>query len=197
MSEEPADDTANLEALARRTLDLMQDQVSAMAADRQTVEQMQRWLQAVMQLSGPMAAAQAMAGTMSANALAGWAGMWQQAWAAAGPAPGRASGPGSAGEPEDRRGDGYEHAGSAERAGGAESDPADAPGNVPGGVRGNGPGIAPAGAAAPAAAPGDGGAGVERLEARIAELEARLAELGSGTDGAGGRARPRQRKRKA
>jgi hypothetical protein len=147
---------ADLEALARRTLDLMQDQVSAMASDRQTTEQMQRWLQAVLQVSGPTAAAQMMAGSMSANALAGWAGLWQQ---------GLAGMAGAAGRPpadDGRRGD----AGSSGTAGSGEGEAAG---------RSASPGAAPA-----AAAPGDGGPGLERLEARVAELEARLAELGGG-----------------
>ncbi len=150
---------ADLEALARRTLDLMQDQISAMAADRQTSEQMQRWLQAVLQLSGPMAAAQMMAGSMSANAMAGWAGLWQQGFA------GAAAGPWG----EERKGDaGSGGTGGADARSGGRAEASGAPG--------------PASAAA---APGDGGAGMERLEARIAELEARLAQLGDGTLGDG------------
>ena len=78
-----SEETAELDALARRTLDLMQDQIAAQAADRQSAEQMQRWLQTVLQISEPLAAAQAMAGAMSANAMAGWAGLWQQGYAGA------------------------------------------------------------------------------------------------------------------
>ncbi|WP_421708050.1 hypothetical protein [Algihabitans sp.] len=157
-----SEDKADLEALARRTLDLMQDQISALAADRQSAEQMQRWLQTVLQISGPMAATQLMVGTMSANALAGWAGLWQQGLAGAAAAEGT------------------------ERSDAGKPRPSDSP---------------PSGAAPLTAASGDGGARLEQLEARLAELEAALARAGHdqppGSGGASRGSAAGRRKRKA
>ena len=178
-------DEPDLEELARRFFDLWQEQVTALATDREVAEAAERWLQA-------MGAAAAPAQGMPGGAPAPWLA-WPAAMMAAMSSAGLAGVPGAA----------QAWGGDGRTAGGFPAAPFGAPAAGPGAGDGAGGGTAAsgesgaaAGAAASAGASHDGAGDVDELRERLAALEERIAALeakpGRGRGASQGRSRKRR-----
>lgn len=175
-------DEPDLEELARRFFDLWQEQVTALATDREVAEATERWLQA-------MGAAAAPAQGMPGGAPAPWLA-WPAAMMAAMNAAGHAGVPGAA----------QAWGGDGRTAGGFPAGPFAAAGASPNPGDGAGSGAASgaaAGSAASAGAPDDGAGDVDELRQRLAALEERIAALEAKPGRGRGASQGRSRKRRA